>query len=99
MREKEEKPIYVRLIIVGALVLFGVLTIIGSGPNNVWVKPGSSEQDFNKDKYECMKENQKQVSSGYGNRYGASTSSDVVVDWNLFNHCMVARGWSLQEQK
>jgi hypothetical protein len=98
MREKQEIPIFIRLIIVGALVLIGMLTIIGSGPNKVWVKPGASEQDFNKDKYECMKENQKPVSSGYRDRYSASGSSDVVVDWDLFNHCMVARGWLLKGQ-
>lgn len=98
MKINKTLPFYTRLLLTGLVVLFGLLTIIASGPNMVWVKSGSTQMDFNQDKYACMQESQQPVSGGYYNRYGGSASSGVRTNQNLFNACMEARGWSLKQQ-
>jgi hypothetical protein len=94
MRIKKGFRIYVRLAVTGFAVLFGLLTVIASGPNMVWVKRGSTQQDFNQDKYACMQQSQQP----YYDRAGAYSSSGVNTNMNLYNSCMEARGWSLQRQ-
>ncbi len=97
MRINKGQLIYVRLMVVGLVVFFGVLTIIGCR-SMAWFKPGATEAEFNKDVYECMRENQQVVSRTYGNRYGVGSSSGVTVSEEMYNACMMARGYSLKEQ-
>ena len=66
-----------------AALLFGCAPMI-------WVKPGSTEQDFNKDQYECEKDVRQ---SGY---YGTGISRDIEMQ-NFFTKCMVSKGWSRRE--
>jgi len=79
--------------------------ILSCTPNLVWTKDGSTKSEFNRDKYDCMKESQQRESSaseGYyiGNiYYPGGANSRVVTDENLFKACMEARGWSLVYQE
>ncbi len=98
MRINKVLPTYARLMVVGLVVFLGVLTIIGCRSTMVWVKPGATEEQFNKDKYECMRENQQVSSATYVNRYGGGSSSNVVVDPDMYNACLQARGYSLKEE-
>ena len=56
-------------------------------------KEGASYQDFLKERYTCIQEASRPVSSGYANAYGASTSSNVVPSQGIYYSCMGARGW------
>jgi hypothetical protein len=72
----------------------------------VWSKPNFTQQEFAKDKYECIQQAQQtkyqaQGATGYGILYEpGQASSEVVTNQNLFILCMEARGWSwiLQEK-
>ncbi|MCX5846322.1 MAG: DUF1566 domain-containing protein [Deltaproteobacteria bacterium] len=104
MRINKGLLIYVRMLIVGLVGLFGVLTIIASVENPpkkdyVWVKPNGTGQDYNRDNYACMQESQQRVSEYSREGRSAASSSTVQTNETLYNACMNARGWSLQEYK
>jgi hypothetical protein len=92
MRINKGLRIYIRLIVMVLIVFVGALTIIASAPNRIWVKPGSTQQDYNKDSYECEKDARQ---SGY---YGTGITRDIEMQ-NFFSRCMVSKGWSLQESQ
>ncbi|MCX5846323.1 MAG: hypothetical protein NTW12_08200 [Deltaproteobacteria bacterium] len=104
MRINKGLLIYVRLMIVGLVVLFGVLTIIASVPKPKptptlrWYKPGFTPEGFAKDRYACLKESQQRVSEYSREGRSSASSSAVITNDNLFNACMNARGWILQDE-
>ncbi|HEY3307725.1 MAG TPA: hypothetical protein VGJ93_04675 [Desulfuromonadaceae bacterium] len=63
-----------------------------------WVKPGGTNDALNKDIYACTQESQQRVSeSSYDRRVGGSSTSVVTTNVNLYNLCMNARGWVIEE--
>lgn len=70
----------------------------------VWVKPGSTQAEFARDKYECLQEAQQQEaysSGGFCVRgYCQPNTSESYVRTNqkLFTACMEARGWTSQRR-
>ena len=46
MKIDKALPFYTRIILTGLVVVFGLLTIIASGPNKVWVRPGATQMNF-----------------------------------------------------
>jgi hypothetical protein len=98
MRINKDLLIYVRMMVVGLAVFFVVLNIVACQTTWVFSKPNMTEQEFYKDDYECMRENQQVSSAAYVNRYGGGSSSDVVVNQNLYRACMQSRGYSIREQ-
>ena len=74
---------------------------------NKWIKTGASEEDFNKAKYQCQKENQQGYSSSsisgssFGNSHstmgslGGGSVSGVRTNWDLYRSCLLAQGWSI----
>lgn len=63
-----------------------------------WVKPGGTNDALNKDIYACTQESQQRVSeSSYNRGTGGSSTSGVTTNVNLYNLCMNARGWVLEE--
>jgi hypothetical protein len=103
MRINKSILIYVRMLIVGLVCLFGLLTIIASGPEPKptprlkWVKHGATDQDYKKDNYTCLKESQQRFSESSREGRSASSSSTMQTNDSLWNACMNAHGWSLQE--
>lgn len=57
----------------------------------VWVKDGATQQDYNKKSYECEKDSRQ---SGY---FGGGIAGSTNMQ-SFFNKCMVAHGWTQQEQ-
>jgi len=104
MRINKDLLIYVRLLLVGLIVIFGALTIIASVPEKkqpmkyIWVKPNSNDQDYKRDNYDCLKESQQRVSESSSEGRSASSSSTMQANNNLYNACMQARGWSMQRE-
>jgi hypothetical protein len=66
----------------GALLLAGCAQF-------VWVKSGASQQDFQRDAYECERDMRQ---SGY---FGRGLSA-AIESMSFQQRCMVARGWSKQ---
>jgi len=91
-----------RIAVLALVFMIGLIFACSSGPQyrTEWSKPGWTQQEWAKDKYECMQEAQQQRShamggfcSGYVCVPGRSDST-VVTNWTLFNACLEARGWS-----
>jgi hypothetical protein len=75
------------------LVLFGC-----AAQQTVWMKPGSTQEGFNKDRYSCMQQSQQRVSTAFVSQYGGSSSNHEITNANLFNACMNAQGYTLQQK-
>ena len=73
--------------------------LAGCANNNVWYKPGASTNEFNVDKYDCLQQSQQQSSTAVVGQHVGFASNGWVTNWNLFNSCMNAKGWSLQDSE
>lgn len=62
---------------------------------NVWDKPGSTRDDFARDRYGCLQDSQQQSSSAYVNKFGGSSASGMGTNDGLFAACMNSKGWAL----
>jgi hypothetical protein len=64
-------------------------------PQGLWLKPGATKEDFNKERYACMQQAQQPNSVAYLDKYGGVSNSKVITNENLFSACMNAGGWYL----
>lgn len=72
------------------LVLIAAVLCAGCATPTVWIKDGSTQQDFATDAYECERDSRQ---SGY---YGDGLIG--VLNMQQFQQrCMNARGWHLEE--
>ena len=76
-------------IIVRIGALSAALLCVSACAQNVWVKPGSSQADYNTDSYACEKDARQ---SGY---FGGGIGGSINMK-EFFNRCMIAHGWSVQ---
>jgi hypothetical protein len=70
----------------------------------LWYKPGADQQDFAKDKYECMQESKTPWSGGGTGIIGVAAMAGAAADAQskanaTFKMCMEARGWVMQAQE
>ncbi len=72
------------------LVALAVMAGCAAGAEFVYTKPGVTEQQRERDKYECLVESTETVSGGYG---GGPTRR---VDTDRFQRCMQARGYEVK---
>ena len=80
------------------VLLFYLLLITGCALP-VWTKPGASQDEFSKVKYNCMRESQQGYSESQREGYIASSSSGSKTNDQLFTMCMNSHGWYLQWPK
>jgi hypothetical protein len=73
-----------------AAAAVGVLAGCAAPSSMVWDKPGATQADYNKDRYECEKDTRQ---SGYFGT-GINRAARIV---DFFKQCMVARGYELVE--
>jgi hypothetical protein len=85
-------------VAVKLIVCVGVFVFLADCVRNVWVKPGTSQQDFSNDRYDCLQQSQQHQSSAYVNPYGGAGSSGAATNIVLFGACMNAHGWYLERQ-
>lgn len=78
------------------LHLAGIAFILAGCAKPLWLKPGASQEDFGRDKYECMQHSQQRVSGTYVNAYGGASTNKIITNEGLFNACMNSKGWTLQ---
>lgn len=90
--------------VINWLIVMSLMAIAGCTPAT-WVKAGATQQDFAKDKYDCLQNSQQQV-AGTRTRFDSSCNcnrqypySEVKTNYQLFNSCMNAKGWTAQDQK
>lgn len=73
------------------ILLATILTLAGCSMNKVYVKPGASSQDFERDKWECQAQ-AGQISGGTG------AYADPFLVRSLTMQCLEVRGWTLQDK-
>jgi len=81
-------------------ILFAILGSIVSGcatqPQTLrYSKAGATQDEFMKDRYECLQEAEQRVSGAYVNAYGGAASSRVVANCGIWVSCMGARGYTV----
>ena len=82
------------------LLVLSALVLLGCASQQYWTKRVSfSQDDFNKDNFECLQQSQRPVSSSYSDQYGGSSSSTVETNYELYNACMYAKGWYLTNER
>ena len=92
-------------LLIFSMTLVTVAIIVGCGrTTQYWYKPDQTQQEFNKDNYECMQQAQHRESrargaycAGYYCDPGGAEST-VVTNRNLYNACMEARSWTIREK-
>lgn len=72
---------------------------LSSGCATVWMKPGSSTDDLNRDRYSCLQQAQQMVSTMSVDKNSQRALSSPETNPLLFYACMNARGWSLTTEK
>jgi len=88
-----------------AIMIFICSSLAACAPL-VWTKPGATTVDFNKDKYSCSRDSMTAAPNvAINTNCNQWTGTCAVQDFNqgnrnqLFNDCMVSKGWALQQQQ
>lgn len=76
--------------VVLALILIVLLSGCAQPKQIVWHKEGATEQEFIKDRYECLRD---AVMTG-GTTYIGFGMTERNADPRMFAHCMIARGYT-----
>jgi hypothetical protein len=71
------------------------LTLVACAPP-LWVKPGGTTAEFDKDKYTCLQSSQQRSAGFYFNKYGGGASDNMATNETLFASCMNSKGWKLK---
>lgn len=60
-----------------------------------YTKRGATQEEFMKDRYECMQEARGRVSRAQVNPYGGAAESTIETDCGVWFACLGARGYRL----
>jgi hypothetical protein len=63
-------------------------------PEYGWYKQSASQEEANRDHYDCLREAQQRVSDTQVNPYYGTASDRVITNRNLYNACVAARGYT-----
>jgi hypothetical protein len=85
-----KKSIILGILLIVVFVISGCAT----STNQVWTRntPGGTDEELNKDKYDCMRQSQQKVVRAFG---GGVVFAETETKKDLFDACMNARGYSL----
>ena len=103
LTKKKTMSLIVMIIIFFMVVL--ILACVPPSSRKVWSKPNFTQQEFAKDRYDCLQQSQQGQSSasgGYCTGYycqPGQAQSSVITNDGLFKACMEARGWSLIDKQ
>ena len=80
-----------------AILLGPVLSLSACAPVRVasWSKPGGTQEEFMRDRYACIQDARRPVSSAYIYHGVGSGQSGEVISRDIFVACMGARGYTL----
>lgn len=98
---KRDQTSFLMIIVIFFIVV--LLSACATEPvtREVWSKPNATQQDFAKDKSDCMKgaqrlKDQAQSAQSAG---GGQTGSEDAINVDVYNSCMAVHGWKLKEIK
>jgi hypothetical protein len=64
-------------------------------PIRHFTRPETTQEQFMKDRYECLQEAEQRVSGAYVNSYGGAASSQVIANCGVWVACLGARGYTV----
>ncbi|MEJ8825615.1 hypothetical protein WKW80_26910 [Variovorax humicola] len=85
-----------RLLTFSSLALVAVLA--GCAPMQ-WQKPGSTQDEFSRARYDCLQQSQQRVSGAAVNQFGGTSSSNMQTNDGLYASCLNAKGFYLQRSQ
>jgi hypothetical protein len=78
-----------------AVIACLALALAGCAKPMIWDKSGATQQEFNKDSYECERDTRQ---SGYFGQCGLIIEAQHRCAYQVFyQHCMVAHGYTLRQ--
>ena len=86
-----------RSVTLAALLVLQLLGCATNPPPPMlrFTKPGATQQEFMKDRYECLLQSQRQVSGAYVGAYGGASSTSTVCSFGVWKACLGGRGYEL----
>jgi hypothetical protein len=79
------------------LAALAVFLVACTPPLTRFTRPDTTQQQFMKDRYECLQEAEQRVSGAFANSYGAAASSHERANCGLWYGCLAARGYALDK--
>ena len=77
-----------------AALVFCVVSLAACAPPLTrYTRPDTTQQQFLKDRYECLKQSEQRVSGAVVNPYGGAASSHERANCGLWYSCLAARGY------
>lgn len=76
-------------------VIAAMFVLSACGPLLVagyWEKPGGTDQEFQRDRYQCMRENTR-TQVGVAGVFG---QTEEVTEWHMVAMCLQSKGWRKQ---
>lgn len=81
-------------------IALGIYVVLITGcASRVWTKPGASQDEFSKVRYNCLRESQQNFAESQNAGFTGSASSGSKTNNLLFTGCMNSHGWYLQIPK
>lgn len=79
------------------ILIILLISITGCATKYWYNKPGVTVEQRNKDFYECQMQSRYQQTGAALNAYGGYAVSSQVVDHNLVQSCLRARGYRVED--
>lgn len=77
------------------LLLAVFASLSACAPMPVWTKPGGSQDELGRVRYQCLQEAQQRAAASRSTGYQSAAVDKMVTNDELFNACMNSRGWYL----
>ena len=77
------------------LLLPVFVSLAACAPMPVWTKPGGTQDELSRSRYQCLQEAQQRAAASRSIGYQSAAVDKMVTNDELFNACMNSRGWYL----
>ncbi|HUJ79226.1 MAG TPA: hypothetical protein VLY45_02795 [Nitrospiria bacterium] len=87
-----------RPLLIGVHISVLLLFVLSGCAPKVWYKPHATVSDLDKDEYECLQQAQRESGEPAVHYHGGFAKERVITNWDVFQSCMTAKGWSLHDR-
>src|SRR5262245_4348150 len=88
-----------RKVIQRCTIILVTLAVMSGCAKKMWMKDGATQDEFARDRYQCIQESKVPYSQAYVNQYFGASSQGVGFNKTLFQACMEAQGYRLVEEQ
>jgi hypothetical protein len=80
----------------GIAIGLALLAVTGCAGPKLWTKAGGTQDEFARDKYDCLNRSAYTGQATYVNTYWGASQPQAYLNVPLYDWCMEARGWRIQ---